>query len=114
MYSGELCCRGLSNLQFALEFPCPFVIRKGAPRSHQVDNLILVFIVTNVASDQFGHPYHAFHIRSALNQPFDFPRSKVGGLLRVDTERRFSPHPKGWVWRRRSIKKSHLLFILSV
>jgi hypothetical protein len=29
------------------------------------------------------------------NQPFDFPRSKAQGLLRVDTERRFRPHPKG-------------------
>jgi hypothetical protein len=31
-----------------------------------------------------------------LNQPFDFPRSKPRGLLRVDTERRSSPRPKGW------------------
>jgi len=29
------------------------------------------------------------------NQPFDYPRSKVRGLLRVDTERRFSPRPEG-------------------
>jgi hypothetical protein len=29
------------------------------------------------------------------NQPFDIPRSKARGLLRVDTERRFSPRPKG-------------------
>jgi hypothetical protein len=27
-------------------------------------------------------------------QPFDFPPSKARGLLRVDTERRFLPHPK--------------------
>jgi len=26
---------------------------------------------------------------SGKNQPFDFPRSKARGLLRVDTERRF-------------------------
>ena len=29
------------------------------------------------------------------NQPFDVPRSKARGLLRVDTEPRLSPHPKG-------------------
>ena len=32
----------------------------------------------------------------ALNQPFDFPRPKARGLLGVDTERCFSPRPKGW------------------
>jgi hypothetical protein len=31
-----------------------------------------------------------------VNQPFDCPRSKARGLLRVDTEWRFSARPKGW------------------
>ena len=34
--------------------------------------------------------------RERENQPFDYPRSKARGLLRVDTERRFLPRPKGW------------------
>jgi len=43
-------------------------------------------------------------IRSGRNnQPFDYPRSKARGLLRVDTERRFYPVLKAGVWRRRSI-----------
>jgi hypothetical protein len=42
--------------------------------------------------------------RERENQPFDYPRSNPStalrtsarGLLRVDTERRFLPRPKGW------------------
>ncbi len=58
----------LSNLDLAFEFACPFIIRKGAFLSNKVENLIVVFIVTNVTSNQLSHTYHAFHIRSALNQ----------------------------------------------
>jgi hypothetical protein len=35
----------LTNLQFALKFGCPFVIREGASCSNEVENLIVVIIV---------------------------------------------------------------------
>jgi hypothetical protein len=33
-------------------------------------------------------------IPSIFNQPFNFPRSEARGLLRVDIEPHFGPHPK--------------------
>jgi murein DD-endopeptidase MepM/ murein hydrolase activator NlpD len=36
-----------------------------------------------------GESSYSEKIEGGGNQPFDFPRSKAGGLLRVDTERRF-------------------------
>ena len=58
----------LTNLQFALKFVCPFIIRKGAFCSDKVENLIVVIIVISVTPNQLSIPYHAFHIRSTLNQ----------------------------------------------
>jgi hypothetical protein len=56
----------LTNLQFALKFICPFVIREGALRNNKVEDLVVVIIVINVTPNQLSIPYHAFHIRSAL------------------------------------------------
>jgi len=58
----------LTNLQFALKFVCPFIIREGAFCSNKVENLVVVIIVINVTSNQLSIPHHAFQIRSALNQ----------------------------------------------
>ena len=58
----------LTNLQFALKFVCSFIIREGAFCSNKVENLIVVIIVINVTPNQLSIPYHAFHIRSTLNQ----------------------------------------------
>jgi hypothetical protein len=57
----------LTNLQFVLKFVCPFIIREGALRGDEVENLIVVIIVINVTPNQLSIPYQAFHIRSALN-----------------------------------------------
>jgi hypothetical protein len=52
------------------------------------------------------------------NQPFDFPRSEAWGLprslrsgrkLRVDTERRFSPRPKGGGFGAVEVSKTKLI-----
>jgi len=58
----------LTNLQFALKFARPFIIRKGAFCSNKVENLIVVIIILNVTANESGIPYQTFHIRSALNQ----------------------------------------------
>jgi hypothetical protein len=58
----------LTNLQFALKFICPFIIREGAFFSNKVENLVVVMIVISVTPNQPSIPYYAFHIRSALNQ----------------------------------------------
>ena len=59
----------LTDLQFALKFVCPFVIGEGAFLGDEVENLIVVIIVViNVTPNQLSTSYHAFHIRSALNQ----------------------------------------------
>jgi hypothetical protein len=42
------------------------------------------------------HGFLCLHIIiEGQNQPFDYPRSKARGLLRVDTERRFILRPEG-------------------
>jgi hypothetical protein len=46
--------------------------------------------------DKSGIQGSILHVSLELaSQPFDDPRSKARGLLRVDTERRFLPHPEG-------------------
>jgi len=55
-------------------------------------------LVLKVEEDSEATQYYA-HLTpmdmNIMNQPFDFPRSKARGLLRVDTERRFLPRPEG-------------------
>ena len=41
----------LTNLQFALKFVCPFIIREGAFCTNKVENLVVVIIVINVPSN---------------------------------------------------------------
>ncbi len=50
----------LTNLQFALKFVCPFVIREGAFCGNKVENLIVVIVVINATSNRLSIPYHAF------------------------------------------------------
>ena len=58
----------LTNLQFVLEFIRCFIIRERTLCSNEVENLLVVTVVVDVASNQLSIPYCAFHIRSALNQ----------------------------------------------
>ena len=79
----------LTNLQFALKFICPFVIREGAFCSDEVENLILVFIVINVTPKQLNIPYYASHIRFALNQKIPLVLYPVHFF-----SMKYSPHPR--------------------
>ena len=46
--------------------------------------------------DKSGIQDSILHVNLELaSQPFDYPRSKARGLLRVDTERRFLPRLEG-------------------
>jgi len=41
----------LTNLQLALKFVCPFIIREGASCTNKVENLFVVIMVINVTSN---------------------------------------------------------------
>ena len=58
----------LTNLQFALKFVCPFIIREGAFCSDKVENLIVVIIVISVTPNQLSIPYHAPYVWPALKK----------------------------------------------
>jgi hypothetical protein len=55
-------------LQLAFEFIRRFIIGECAFLGDEVENLLVVTVVVDVASNQLSTPYYAFHIRSALNQ----------------------------------------------
>ena len=58
----------LTNLQFALKFVCPFVIREGAFLGDEVENLIVVIIVINVTPNQLSIPHHGTYVWPALKK----------------------------------------------
>jgi len=58
----------LTNLQFALKFVCPFIIRVGAFCSNKVENLIVAIIVINVTPNQLKIPHHAPYVRPSLKK----------------------------------------------
>ena len=58
----------LTNLQFVFEFIFRFIIRERTLCSNEVENLLVVTAVANVSSNQFGIPYHAPYLWSALKQ----------------------------------------------
>ena len=58
----------LTNLQFAFKFICRFIVGECTFCGDEVENLLVVSVVVDISSNQLRIPYHAFHIRSALNQ----------------------------------------------
>jgi hypothetical protein len=60
----------LTNLQFTLKFTCRFIIREGAFCGNEVENLVVVAVVADVATNQLCISYHASYVWSALNQKF--------------------------------------------
>jgi hypothetical protein len=80
----------LTNLQVALKFVSPFIIREGAFCSNKVENLLVVIIVINVTPNQLNILYYAFHIRSALDQKIPLALYPVVHLFLL----KCSPNPR--------------------
>jgi hypothetical protein len=80
----------LTNLQFALKFVCPLVIREGDFLGDEVENLIVVIIVFNVTLNQFSIPYHAFHVWPALKKKIPLAFNLVVHLFLL----KWSLHPR--------------------
>jgi len=58
----------LTNPQFALKFPCRFIVGECAFCGDEVENLFVVSVVADVSSNQLAVPYYTPHVRSTLNQ----------------------------------------------
>jgi len=56
----------LTNLQFALKFPCRFIVGEYAFYGDEVENLLLVAALADVAAYQLRIPYHASYVWLAL------------------------------------------------
>jgi len=67
----------LTNLQFALKFICRFIIREGAFCGNEVENLVMVAVLADVATNQLCVSYHALYIWPALNHKFPFAFNPV-------------------------------------
>ena len=79
----------LTNLEFALKFGCPFVIREGAFCSNKVENLIVVSLVVDISSNQLRIADHALYVWPALNQKIPLALYPVHFLLL-----KCSPNPR--------------------
>jgi len=60
----------LSNLELALEFVCPFVIREGAFYSNEVENLLASTVVADVSPNQLSISHNAPYLWFTLEQKF--------------------------------------------
>ena len=58
----------LTNLQFALKFVSPFIIREGAFCSNKVENLVVVRVMADVSSNQLAVPYYTPHVWPTLKE----------------------------------------------
>jgi len=59
-----------TNLQFALKFISPFIVREGAFCGNEVENSVVVTVVADVTTDQLSLSYHASYVWPALKQKF--------------------------------------------
>jgi hypothetical protein len=60
----------LTNLQFTLKLICRFIVRESAFCGNEVENLLVVPILADVAANQLSISYHTSYVWPALNQKF--------------------------------------------
>ena len=58
----------LTNLQFALKFVCPFVIREGAFLGDEVENHSMLNVLADIATNQLSIPHHGTYVWPALKK----------------------------------------------